>query len=85
MKPYQWSLFRWFIALTGLVVEVRVLIPDYPWGVPFWKVACWDANGWLHEAFYIAVGFLVLIDLAYRWEEREVRARVRRIRSGRDA
>ena len=57
------------------------MIPDYPWGTAFWKVACWDANGWLHEAFYIAVGFLVLIDLSYHWERKEaVTKHVRRLR-----
>lgn len=71
MQPKSWSRFRWLIALTGLIVELRVMIPDYPWGTPFWIVACWDKNGWLHEAFYIAVGFLVLIDISYYWQARE--------------
>ena len=83
MTPKRWSALRWLIAAAGLLVEIRVMIPDYPWGVPFWKVACWDANGWLHEAFYIAVGFLVLIDLTYHWQARSRRqiVHVRRLRA----
>ena len=81
MTPRGWSAFRWLIALAGLVVEVRVAIPDYPYGYRLWYWACCDPNGWLHEAFYIAVGFLVLIDLSYHWERKEaVMRRVRRLR-----
>ena len=66
-----WSRLRWILVACWLAVEARVFIPDYPYDVPFWKVAIWDANGWLHEAFYIAVGFLVLIDITYHWENRK--------------
>ena len=66
----EWRLLRLSLLALMLSTLIYVTIPDYPWGTPFWKVACWDANGWLHECFYIVVGFLVMIDLTYWWQRR---------------
>jgi len=72
-----WQLIRWLLVACWLAVEIRIFVPDYPFGVPLWKVLIWDSNGWLHEAFYVAVGFLVLIDITYHWQRKNERVYLR--------
>jgi len=66
----EWSLLRWTLVACWLSTTLYVSIPDYPVHTPLWKVLTLDPNGWLHEVFYIAVGFLVLIDLTYHFEKK---------------
>ena len=73
-----WLLLRWTLVACWLSTSLYCSIPDYPYGTPLWIVLTWDANGWLHEMFYIAVGFFVLIDLTYHWQNRGKRFRVLR-------
>ena len=69
-KRWDYYLLRVALLLAMISTTVYVTIPDYPWGTPFWQVVCWDANGWLHEVFYIWTFFLVGIDLSYRFEKK---------------
>ena len=75
---WEWSFLRWTLVACCLSTILYVSIPDYPYGVPLWTWMTLDANGYLHEVFYITVGFLVLIDLTYRWQRPQMR--VRRLR-----
>jgi len=72
-----WQLIRWLLAACWLSLTIRVAIPDYPYGTPLWQSLIWDANGFWHEAFYIAVGFLVLIDITYHWQRKSERVYLR--------
>lgn len=72
----QWSALRWLLAGSWLFTTIRVAIPDYPYDWPLWYSLTMDPNGFWHEAFYIAVGFLVMIDITYHWEMRKKRFRV---------
>ena len=72
-----WSRLRWILVICWLCLTLRVAIPDYPYGVPLWQSLVLDQNGFWHEAFYIAVGFLVLIDLTYHWEKKGQRVYLR--------
>jgi len=55
----------------GIFITVYVSIPDYPYGTPLWQVLVWDANGWLHEVFYIWVFVLSIlaIDAWFEWTQ----------------
>lgn len=68
----EWRLLRWILVALWLSTTLYVSIPDFPRDTPLWETLTWDRSGWLHEVFYIAVGFLVLIDLTYRWQKPRV-------------
>ena len=66
----EWSFLRWTLVACWLSTTIYVAIPDYPYSWPLWYWLTYDPNGFLHEAFYLAVGFLVLIDLTYHWQKK---------------
>lgn len=73
----EWQIARIAIVALFVSIIVRVSIPDYPYDWPLWYSLCMDPNGYWHEAFYIVVGLLALLDLTYWWEERLERRRTR--------
>jgi len=68
MRFNAWTFLRSCLALAWLTTTVYVAIPDYPYGTPIWVWTTMDPNGFLHEEFYIAGMFVLLITLTYYWQ-----------------
>ena len=84
MKPGdEWRILRFALFLECLALLVYVSIPDYPYNQTLYMALVQDVNGWLHECFYIVVGFAVAIEWTFRVEERQLRiTRKRKLRGG---
>ena len=57
MTPRSWQIVRSVVSACFLAVAIYVTVADYDRTVPLWKVLIYDAGGWLHEMFYIFVGW----------------------------
>ena len=67
-QGWEWTFLRCCLASLWCSTTIYVAIPDYPYGVPFWRWVALDESGFLHEEFYIAVMFVSLITLTYFWQ-----------------
>ena len=69
----EWRILRYGLMLECIALLVYVSIPDYPYAQTLYMALVQDNGGWLHECFYIIVGFAVFIEWTFRVEERQVR------------
>ena len=56
---------------AGLALSAYLVVVDYPFGTPLWKVLIWDAAGIVHELFYVWAFVLsvVALDAWYEWQK----------------
>ena len=60
--------FRSVLLAFGLIVTIYVSIPDYPRTGSLFEVLAFDANGWLHEVFYIWAFVLSAMFTSVLWQ-----------------
>jgi len=56
-----WRIGRSIGAALFLASGVIITIADYPYHLPLWHWLCLDPNGYLHEMFYLFVGFSAFV------------------------
>jgi len=78
-----WTALRIAWTLWWIGEGVAITIIDYPNGAPLWDAltGCSVSAGWIHEVFYMFVGWAVVMDLTYWWEDRKKPKRFRVLRT----
>ena len=66
----RWVILRSCITALFITAIVIVTVADYPYDWPIWYWMTMDPNGYLHEMFYIFVGWTAAIWWTVYWERK---------------
>jgi len=75
MNGWNWVRLSWTLFWIGEIIAVSII--DYPRSAPIWDAVtgCSVSAGWIHEVWYMFVGWALVMDLTYWWEERQNRGK----------